>query len=405
MNVSEAATDMTTALARALHQAGLPSDTIEMTMHDVASTLGMSLQVNALPTSLTIAAGPPAMQHVYIFRLEPGRLHLRKLALLNEVIFGIRDGTLDPIEALTRISTIDAVMNPDPPWLTVAAYALLSTGAAMLLGGGSNEISVSAIIGVTIGSIAALAQRSTRVDRVFEVLAAFIATVILGLFERFVGSVALYVALVAGVVQILPGFTLTTALNELANRQLVAGTARLGSVALTLLSLGSGFALGLAVSGESLLWGETVAPIHTNLVFSTLAAPTMAIAIAILLHARWRDFGWIFGACAVTIGLQRFFPLIGFTQITPFLTAFVIGSAGNLLARFLHVPQSIVLVPGLLVLVPGSLSYESILYIFQSDTNDAVTLLTRALLAAVLIVSGFLLSQLVFPAETNPRHV
>ena len=61
---------------------------------------------------------------------------------------------------------------------------------------------------------------------------------IIGLWEHFVGPIALYVVLIAGVVQLLPGYTLTTALNELANRNLVSGTARLGGVFVTLLVAG-----------------------------------------------------------------------------------------------------------------------------------------------------------------------
>jgi len=51
----------------------------------------------------------------------------------------------------------------------------------------------------------------------------------------------------------------------------------------------------------------------------------------------------------------------------------------------------------LLVLVPGSISYESLLAVFQPDSTDAVSLAVRALLSAILIVAGFLASQLVAP--------
>jgi len=49
------------------------------------------------------------------------------------------------------------------------------------------------------------------------------------------------------------------------------------------------------------------------------------------------------------------------------------------------------------VIVPGSISYESLLAVFQPDTTDAVSLAARALLSAILIVAGFLASQLVAP--------
>ncbi len=80
---------------------------------------------------------------------------------------------------------------------------------------------------------------------------------IIALWERFVGSVALYVVLIAAIVQLLPGYSLTTALRELANRNWVSGTARLGGVFVTLLSLGCGFALGSGFGGNTVLNSAT----------------------------------------------------------------------------------------------------------------------------------------------------
>jgi uncharacterized membrane protein YjjB (DUF3815 family) len=95
------------------------------------------------------------------------------------------------------------------------------------------------------------------------------------------------------------------------------------------------------------------------------------------------------------------FAVTGMTQAGPFATAFFIGIATTLAARYLRIPSAVVLVPGLLVLVPGSISYESLLYVFQNDSSDAVSLAVRALLTAILIVAGFLTSQLVSPPARN----
>jgi uncharacterized membrane protein YjjP (DUF1212 family) len=232
------ATDLIIALGRAYHQAGVPADTLEEILHAVAVSLGVELQVNALPTSLTVAVGP-------------GRLNLRKLALLNVVYQGLVGRAIDVGTTLTEIASIDANVRPRPPVVTIVAYALLSLGASVLLGGGLREVQVSTLVGVAIGAIGAAADRYDPVNRMFEVIAAFVATLVVAGYERLVGPVALYITIVAGVVQLLPGFTLTTALHELASRHLVAGTARLGGVLVTLLSLGCGFALALAIVGSS----------------------------------------------------------------------------------------------------------------------------------------------------------
>ena len=390
-------TELLLALGRGLHQAGLATDALEQTLHDVAVACGVALEVNALPTSLTLAIGPAFEQRLIILRLEPGKLHLRKLALLEGVVDALRRGR-EPGLALTEVVRIDTVVQPDPPALSIVAYALLSCGAALLLGGAVHEVVVAGLDGIAIGAIAAVAQRSRRVDRIFEISAAFVATVIVGLWEHFAGPIALYVAIVAGVVQLLPGYSLTTALNELANRNLVSGTARLGGVLVTLLSLGCGFALGAGLSGNAILHGPKLsAGGFTTPLSTAIASVLMAFGIALILHARYRDVGWIVASCVATIALARFFPLLGITEASPFATAFAMGLATNLTARYLRIPQTVVLVPALLVIVPGSISYESLLAVFQPDTTDAVSLAARALLSAILIVAGFLASQLVAP--------
>ena len=241
-------TELLLALGRGLHQAGLATDALEEILHDVAIASGVALQVNVLPTSLTLAVGAGFAQRLVILRLEPGRLHLRKLALLEGVVLALRRGG-DPGVALVEVAQIDTAARLDPPLLTVFAYAVLATGTALLLGGERRDVEASALAGIAIGAIGALALRRPRVDRVFEFAAAFVATVIITLWERFVGSVALYVVLIAAIVQLLPGYSLTTALSELANRNWVSGTARLGGVFVTLLSLGCGFALGSGFGG------------------------------------------------------------------------------------------------------------------------------------------------------------
>lgn len=398
------AADLIVALGIAFHQAGAPCDTLEEILRTTAVALAIDLQVNALPTSLTLALGPSrAAQRLVILRLEPGKMNLRKLALLNGVYDHLSEHTIDATFGIIEIASIDSTVLPRIPLVTIGAYALLSLGASILLGGGPREIQVSTLSGLAIGCIAALADRIPAIDRLYEVLAAFVATLVVGAYEIFVGPVALYIAIIAGIVQLLPGFTLTAAIHELASRHLVAGTARLGGALVTLLSLGCGFALGVALIGPALFASPTLSPVHAPGVMILPAAVFMAIAIAVILRARFHDFGWICASCVIAIIASRAFATLPTHQVAAFGAAFVVGLMTNLGARYLHVPQAVILVPGILVLVPGSLSYESILYVFQNDITSAVDIGVDAGLAAILIVSGTLLSQLL--VRTTPRRV
>ena len=61
-----------------------------------------------------------------------------------------------------------------------------------------------------------------------------------------------FITAVAGVVLLLPGFTLTIALSELATQNLLAGTGRLVGAFILLFMMGAGLAIGTQV-GQQLI--------------------------------------------------------------------------------------------------------------------------------------------------------
>lgn len=94
-------------MARELHQSGVATDTLEETLGDIAATLGLSTQIFALPTQITIAVGPRWNQKLVLMRLEPGRVNLRKLSLLNAIYDELRAGKIDYREASLLVGDID----------------------------------------------------------------------------------------------------------------------------------------------------------------------------------------------------------------------------------------------------------------------------------------------------------
>jgi uncharacterized membrane protein YjjP (DUF1212 family) len=382
------------ALGRGYHQSGAPTDQLESVMHLAADVLGLELQVTALPTSIMAACGPPNAQRVVLQRLEPGMIDLRKLALLNIVFDRILARQIATLPALEEVERIAAYRQMTPSYLAILAFCALSIGVSIVLGGRFHEDVVSGLVGLAVGTVWVAARRSAVIDRLFIVLAGFLATLIVTLYATFVAPIAVYVPIVAGVVQVLPGFELTTALHELAYRNLVAGTSRLGSVLMTLLSLGCGFALGIAVLGPGALHMSKIAYAPVPWFALVVAVLAIGAAIGILEDARAVDLPWVFGSCAVAEIAYRAFANSPAFQVATFGAALVVGLLANVGSRFARIPQEVLLIPGVIIIVPGALSYESILLILQSDAADAATIALNAVVAAVEIVSGLLLAQL-----------
>ncbi len=386
-------------LARELHRAGVASDQLERTIVPIAKALGLEVEIFALPTNITIAIGPRHAQQIVMLRMNPGRPNLRKLALLNDIFDDVQSQRITLDDAIKQLREID-VRCPEPPAIaSVFALAAVAVGVAVLLGGGVNELIVAALIGASTGILSFFTTRNAVMDRLFEVFAAFVATLIVAAYSHYVVPVNLYISIVSGVVVLLPGYSLTLALHELANQDLIAGTARLGRVFAILLQLGCGAFLGFAIVGASFAHTADVHPHPVGPAYWVAAVLLLSIGLSIDLDARLRDFSWVFLASIVALGTSYYFNLLPMHQVTPFVAALVCGLVANGGARFLRVPQPVLLVPALHVLVPGSLSYQSVLWIVSTrNYEDAATLAANAVIAAILIVAGLLLSQLLVPA-------
>ncbi len=386
-------------LARELHRAGVASDQLERTIVSISRVLGLQVEIFALPTNVTLAIGPRYAQQIVMLRMNPGRVNLRKLALLNEIFDDLQNGSIDLQTAVTQLHQIDTHCPPPPAFMTVLALASVAVGVAVLLGGGVHELIVAALIGISTGVLSFFTTRNAVMNRLFEVFAAFVATLIVAAYTHYLHPVNLYISIVAGVVVLLPGYSLTLALHELANQDLIAGTARLGRVFAILLALGCGAFLGFAVVGAVFAYTADVQPQPVGPVFWVAAVALLSFGLSVDLDARLRDFVWVFLASIVALAASFAFSKVpGAHQVAPFLASLVCGLVANGGAKFLRVPQPVLLVPALHVLVPGSLSYQSVLWVL-SRTNyaDAATLAANALIAAVLIVAGLLLSQLIVP--------
>jgi uncharacterized membrane protein YjjP (DUF1212 family) len=387
--------DLTLELGRAFHQAGMPADVLEETMHHVAARLGVDLQVTALPTSITAAIGAGYEQRVVLLRLEPGTIDLRRLALLNVMHDRIAVHAIEPAAALAEVRRIETLVARTPAALTIAAYCVLAFGTAIILGGGSQEMAAASLIGLSTGFIAVIGRRIGVVARLFEVLASFAATVIVTAYKKEVPSLEVYVPLVAGLIQLFPGLSLTAALHELADRHLVAGTSRLGSVLLTLLLLVCGVALGIALTGAGALHIEHIRDLATPWYLLVVAVVATASGIAVLQNARVQDYPWVLAACATAEAAIRVLALLPGYQVATFGAAFIVGLMTALGSRFARIPQAVLLIPGLLILVPGSLSYASLLSLWQRNAGDAAAIALNTAIAAVEIVAGLLLSQFI----------
>lgn len=386
-------------LGKALHSYGYAAHRLEQVLDQATRRLALEGQFFSTPTSIFASFGPQEDQRTFLIRVEPGGVDLGRLAMLDEVTIQVLHGGLSPADGSAKIDKI--LVSPDPYGrvITTLAFGLASAAASRFLGGGLREIVVSCGIGLVIGLLALASGRLSQLGRVFEPVAAFAASMIAASISHWIGPYSVYNATLAGLIVLVPGFTLTVAMTELSSRHLVSGTARLSGAIALFLTIAFGVALGSRISSE--LWGAAaiaeVVPLPgwTGMV-ALIAAP---LGFTVLLRAQTKDAIWIvvagvLGVIGGTLGSRT----LGL-ELGVFAGALVVGIASNLYARLLNRPSTVTLVPGILLLVPGSLGFRSLASLLDREVVLGVETAFRMILMAVALVAGILVSNIVAPPK------
>lgn len=384
-------------LGRALHQYGYPAHRVEAVMQRAAQQFELEGQFFTTPTSIFAAFGALEEQRTFLMRVEPGESDLGKLAALDEVTSQVLRGKISPARGAQRIDEILAAPSPYGWPLTIAAFGLASAAASRFLGGGEREILVAGLLGLMIGLLAFLTSKWQALGRVFELVAAFAVSSCATVIATQFGTRSVANDILAGLIVLMPGLTLTTAMTELSTRHLVSGTARLSAAFVIFLELGFGVAVGgimmRTLLGEPKLLELVALPAWT-LWLALLIAP---LAFTILLRAQPRDAMWIVIAGILAfIGSQFGAGLLG-PELGVFIGALTVSIASNLYSRFKDRPSTITLVPGILLLVPGSVGFRSLAALMDKEVIPGIETAFKMILIAVALAAGILVGKNVAP--------
>lgn len=389
-------------MARGLHTYGYPSHRLERAIEALSKRLGLVAQAFAMPTGLIVSFGRELEQQTFLMRVEPGSVNLDKLSRLDQVTRKVAAGQMTPADGTAEVEAVLAAPLPYGPALTTLGFAIASGGAARFLGGGLTEILTGILIGISIGLLSLIAERLSPVRRIFEPLAATQAAFLAVLFATSGVPVSVYVATVAGLIVLMPGYTLTTALNEISNRHLISGTARLTGALGTFLTIGFGVAVGTRLG--SLVFGAAAAVVPRPLPAWTdwVAALIAPVAYAVLLKGRPKDFPQIIAGALLAFTGARLGRTFG-NEIGPFLGALAVGLAGNAYSRLFGRVSTVVVAPGLLVLVPGTIGFRSVSSFVNAETLPGIEAAFNMALGAIALVMGLLLSNALLPQRPLPR--
>lgn len=396
-----------TELARRLHLVGVSASRLEGAVRSVATSIGVRVEIWSTPTglllSLSDAERSNATQETRVLRLELGEIQLGALAKLDAIAEQVVAGTMSLDDAWTAMHALDRPFDAKQQLLTVGAFGLAAAAVAGLLRTAWIDVSVAAVIGLLIGWLAVLSGTRPHLAAAFEALAALVATVLATAFAHFVAPLSLQTVIVAALIVLMPGLSLTTAVSELASNQLVTGTTRFAGAMTVLLKLTFG---SVAASQLMLAIGWTPMPGTPEALppwVELIAMVAAAGSFAVLFRASRRDIPLVMAAAILGYVLTR----LGSGWLGPvatgtfagsvFFSSLVMTALSNVYGRWKRRPGQLVRVPGIMLLVPGSVGFRALNFVMERDYTLGFDTLVAVLSAILALVAGLLFGALLVP--------
>ena len=390
-----------------LHSYGTTAQRLEGAVVALATRLGLACEPWSNPTGLILSFSDPARplgasDTTRVIRLAPGDNDLYKLGESDRIAEAVADGAMSIAQGHTALRALDR--KPSLRWriTQLIAFALASGAVAGLWRLPWLDIATATFIGLLIGVQSILNEQRPRLREASDAVSALMAGMVAVLVSNFIQPLNLNSVVIASLVVLLPGLTLTNAVNELTSGHLVSGTARFAGAIATILKLTVGTLIALTLAQLIGLYTEVRAsrPQPDWVEWSSLVL--VAYAFAVLFKAHRRDYGWVMAAAICGYLISRYAGQAWGSPVGIFLSALTLTAAGNAFARWANKPGAIIRVPGIIMLVPGSNSLRGVMSLMQQQDvvvgNSALLAVTNIVMA---LIAGLLFGNLLLPARKN----
>ncbi len=344
-------------LGPALLAGSQPTNEVAATLSALAKAYDRTeLRVATLPTLVLIddpAADPPRTS---VFSADLPALRLEQVDAIERLITRAAKNQIDPDEVVDRAAKIVE----DPPrfgfWLSLVGHVLLTVGFGLVLNPTAAALPIYAILGVIIGVLLLAGSRVRTLALVLPVIAAFVATLFVGLAAPELAKVSILSLVTPALASLLPGLTLTMAAVELTSGQIISGASRTVYGFATLALLAFGVYVGITVTGMP--HAQTSSDPRLGVWAPWLGILLVAFGYYLYSVAPKHSFIWILFALTVAYSGQLLGNVLLGSTLSGLIGALIVVPTIYLVA---HVPMApspaVMLTCAYWMMVPGSMGF------------------------------------------------
>ena len=392
-------------IARRLHQYGTSAPRLEDAIDAVSARLGLSCHSLSTPTSILFSftgRGREAnalAEVTQVIRVAPGTDDLRNLSLVNEIADRVTDGSIGIDEGFRRLAAIRDRPSRLRRVLEVLSFGIAAMAVAAVLDAAAADLLAAGGIGTLVGVFAVAGESRRRLKPAVEAICALIATLLATLVSVYLAPLHLNSVVLASLIVLFPGLTLTTAVRELSTQHLVSGMARFAGAMTTLVKLAFGTVVANQICGVLHLVPPASAAAPVPAWAQWLALVCGCFSFAVLFRAARRDV-LLVAASAMLGYLITFYAGRQFTpQFGVFLAGLSMAALGNAFARSVGRPGSLVRVPGIIMLVPGSVGFKTLSLLAQREVFPGIDMAVSLVAILACLVAGLLFGDLLVPSR------
>jgi len=394
--------DYVLRLARAMIKYGAPSHRLEDAVDHTARTLELNLQCVYLPNVMIVAFTDyeTHTSETHLLKVSAG-LDMYKFAQVHQVLKMVTHASMPVEEAIMKLDAINTEKDFWPRWTNILCYALGSfCTAPMFFKGNWVDAAVALALGTAVGLMNWLSEKVPSYSHIVEITMSVLVAFVAEALHAVVCSRS--AVKMAGIVILLPGYTITCAILELSSRHMISGSVRLFYAIIFSLLLGYGLTIGAS------LWGmfdpsnsadevNSTCPTALDAKWNILFVPTFACSLLIWLKAHPRQ--WPLAVFLSTLGYAVSYSVSRWTttgtEVSSALASFAIGFSGNIYQRVTHQLTFQAVVCAIFFLVPGSMGLKGAMAWFTDDMAGGVNFALQMVITAIAISVGLFASALV----------
>ena len=383
------------SLAESIHQNGIPAHRLENTMQMICESLGVKADFSATPEILLVSFSTDESSKTHMKKCKFSDLNFEKMTLLDQLIEKVMKGQLSIAAAKEELERINTLPKRYGALINVLSIGVSTSSAACLFGGGWVEMMVSGIIGLMIGILMELLAFLPNLSRLAALFSATFAIFFAKWSVVWAGEYSIEIATITGLILLIPGFTLSLSVTELANGHAQSGTVRFSNALVTFVMIGVGIGLGNNLAAQLVLAPSPVQFAEVPKWLSYIAIALVPAGFVVLFKAQIKHYHWMLLSCITSYYSVSYFGSFNIGELSVFFAAFSLGLVTNSLSRLIKQPVTLMLIPGIILLVPGSIGFKSINALVNDQTLNGIESAFSTLVSAASLTAGLLFSNMV----------